>query len=66
MQNKRLSRSNNRVIAGVCAGLAEWLGWDMTLVRVGYLLLSILSAGFPGVLVYIILWIIMPTNGSSI
>lgn len=50
------------MIAGVCAGLAEWLGWELTLVRVAYLLLSILSAGFPGVLVYIILWIVMPTN----
>ena len=60
MNNSRLTRSRNRVIAGVCAGLAEWLGWDIALVRVLYLALSIVSAGFPGVLAYIILWIIMP------
>ena len=55
----RRSRSN-RMIAGVCAGLARWLGWDPTLVRVAYVLVSIFSAAFPGILVYIILWIVMP------
>jgi len=48
------------MIAGVCGGLAEWLGWDVTLVRVAYVVLSVLSAGFPGVLVYVLLWIVMP------
>ena len=52
----------NKVIAGVCGGLANWLGWDPTLVRVAYVLLSILSAAFPGILVYIILWIVMPSE----
>lgn len=60
MNKNRLTRSNNRVIAGVCAGIAEWLGWDIALVRILYLVLSLLSAAFPGILVYIILWIIMP------
>ena len=50
----------NRMLAGVCGGLAEWLGWDPTLVRILYVLASLISAGFPGTLVYIILWIIMP------
>jgi phage shock protein C len=50
----------NRMIAGVCGGLAEWLGWDPTLVRVLYVVVSILSAAFPGLLVYVILWIVMP------
>ena len=49
-----------RILGGVCGGLAEWLGWKPTMVRVLYVLLSILSAGFPGALVYIILWIVMP------
>ncbi|HVR42891.1 MAG TPA: PspC domain-containing protein [Thermoanaerobaculia bacterium] len=49
-----------RIIAGVCGGLAEWLGWDPTLVRVLFVLISILSAAFPGILVYIILWVLMP------
>jgi phage shock protein C len=58
-----LLRSNsNRMIGGVCGGLARWLGWDPTLVRVLYVLLSILSAAFPGTLVYIILWIVMPLS----
>jgi phage shock protein PspC (stress-responsive transcriptional regulator) len=50
----------HRMIAGVCGGLAEWLGWDPTLVRVLYVVGSILSAAFPGLLVYVILWIVMP------
>ncbi len=60
-----LRRSRNSMIAGVCAGIAEWLGWDVTLVRVGYVLVSILSAAFPGILIYIILWIIMPPPDSK-
>lgn len=57
---KRLVRSHDKVLGGVCSGIAEYLGLDATLVRAGYLILSILSAAFPGVLVYLILWIIMP------
>lgn len=48
------------MIAGVCGGLAAWLGWDVTLVRILYIVVSILSAAFPGILAYIILWIVMP------
>ena len=55
----RRSRQN-RMIAGVCGGLAEWLGWDVTLVRVLYVVVSALSAAFPGILAYIILWAVMP------
>ena len=51
---------NHRVIAGVCGGIAEWIDWDPTLVRILYVIGSILSAGFPGTIVYIVLWIIMP------
>jgi phage shock protein PspC (stress-responsive transcriptional regulator) len=50
----------HRMIAGVCGGIAEWLGWDPTLVRVLYVLVSILSAAFPGLLLYILLWVVMP------
>ena len=60
-----LRRSKNSMIGGVCAGIAEWLNWDVTLVRVGYVLVSILSAAFPGILIYIILWIIMPPPDSK-
>lgn len=55
----RRSRQN-KIIAGVCGGIAEALGWDPTLVRFLYVLGSVLSAGFPGTIVYIILWVIMP------
>ena len=59
--SNRLRRSRrNRVLAGVCGGLAEWLGWDATLVRILYVVVSILSAAFPGILVYLVLWIVMP------
>ena len=60
MNKSKLTRSNNRVIAGVCAGLAEWIGWDIALVRLLYLMVSIFSAGFPGIIAYAILWIVMP------
>lgn len=57
---RKLIRSNNQMIAGVCAGIAEYVGWDITMVRVIYAVLSVFSAGFPGLLLYIILWIVMP------
>ena len=52
--------SSNRIIAGVCGGMAEWLGWNPTTFRVLYVVVSILSVAFPGILVYLILWIVMP------
>jgi phage shock protein PspC (stress-responsive transcriptional regulator) len=48
------------MIAGVCGGIAEWLGWDPTAVRVLYVVVSILSVAFPGILVYLLLWFVMP------
>lgn len=50
----------HKLIGGVCGGLAEWVGWDATLVRILYVALSICSAAFPGILVYVVLWIVMP------
>lgn len=50
----------HRILGGVCGGLAEWLGWDVTLVRILYVVVSILSIAFPGTVAYIILWIAMP------
>ncbi|MFQ5670199.1 MAG: PspC domain-containing protein [Acidobacteriota bacterium] len=60
----RLTRSRDRLIAGVCGGIARWLGWDPTTVRVAYVILSLLSAAFPGTLVYIVLWLLMPPPGD--
>ncbi|MET0987125.1 MAG: PspC domain-containing protein [Steroidobacteraceae bacterium] len=58
----RRSRTN-RMLAGVVAGLANYFGMDVTLARVIYVIGSILSAAFPGVLVYLILWVLVPEEG---
>jgi len=56
---KRLYRSrNDRTLAGVCGGIAEYFGWDPTLVRVAWIILTLL--GGSGVLLYLILWLVMP------
>ena len=47
------------MLGGVCAGLAEYFDLDPTLVRIAYILLSVLTA-FSGVVVYLILWIVIP------
>ncbi len=57
---KRLYRSSNRMLAGVCAGIAEYFNIDPTLVRAGYAVVSVLCAGFPGLILYLILMIVMP------
>ncbi len=62
MEQKKLRRSNNKMVAGVCAGLAEYFEVDPTMVRVIYAVLTIFSAAFPGILLYIILMLIMPNQ----
>jgi phage shock protein PspC (stress-responsive transcriptional regulator) len=58
-----LARSKrHRVLAGVCGGIADWLGWSPTVVRILYVLVSVLSAAFPGILAYVILWLVMPSQ----
>ncbi|MCC6230590.1 MAG: PspC domain-containing protein [Phycisphaerales bacterium] len=54
----------DRMVAGVCSGLAKFLGWDVTIVRVLYVLISVASAAFPGILVYLVLWVLMPRDDS--
>jgi phage shock protein PspC (stress-responsive transcriptional regulator) len=61
----KLIRSRNRWLGGVCGGLADWLGWSPTMVRILYILVSIISVAFPGILVYLILWFVMPGPGSD-
>ena len=51
---------SGRMIAGVVAGLADRFGMDWTLARVLYVVISIVSVAFPGILVYLLCWIIMP------
>jgi phage shock protein C len=55
----RRSRSD-RMIAGVVAGLAKYFDLDPTLARVGYVVVSVVSAAFPGILIYALLWVIVP------
>jgi phage shock protein C len=63
MPEGQLLRSrDDRMLAGVCGGLALWLGWYSTAVRVVYVLLSFFSVAFPGILVYIILALVMPSE----
>ena len=59
----RRSRSN-RMIAGVVGGIAQYFGIDSTLARVLYVVGSIVSAAFPGILVYAIMWAIVPEEGE--
>ena len=60
-EHQRLYRSStNAMIGGVCAGIAEHFGWSVTGTRVAYTLISVLSAAFPGIIVYIVLWIVLP------
>lgn len=61
-----ISRDKSKaMIAGVCAGLARHFDWSVTGTRVVYVLASVLSAAFPGILVYIILWLLMPENDNG-
>ncbi|GAB6394960.1 MAG: PspC family transcriptional regulator [Bacteroidales bacterium] len=59
-QKRRLARSDDsKMIAGVCGGIANYLDWDPTLVRVAYVLISVFTL-FSGVIAYLVLWIVMP------
>jgi phage shock protein C len=57
-----LRSRDHRIIAGVCGGIADWLGWSPTLVRVLYVVGSVMSVAFPGIIVYLILWFLMPNS----
>ena len=61
---KQLKRSlNDRMLAGVCGGLAQFLGLDPSLVRIAYAILTVFTA-FAGVIIYILMWIIVPEEKS--
>ena len=58
---KPLRRARSpRTLGGVCAGFAQWLGWDVTLVRVLYILATIFTGLVPCTVAYLVLWIVMP------
>lgn len=58
--NKRLTKSNDKILCGVCSGIADFFEIDPTLVRAGYAILTAFSIAFPGILLYILLVFIMP------
>lgn len=58
--SRLVRRRDDRLIAGVCSGIARHYGWSPLRVRVIYVAASVLSAAFPGILVYVALWLLMP------
>ncbi|AMV08526.1 PspC domain-containing protein [Xanthomonas citri] len=65
MPTTTLSRSlNDRMIAGVVGGIARRFGWSSTLLRILFVIVSIASAAFPGILVYLILWLLIPNQAD--
>ena len=63
VQHPTLSRPrSDRVVAGVCAGIARRFDWNPTLTRILYVVLSLASAAFPGILFYLLLWLLMPES----
>lgn len=59
---KKLTKSIDKMLAGVCGGIAEYFNLDPTMVRLAYAFLTIFSAGFPGVLLYIVAMLVMPQH----
>lgn len=57
---KKLYRSRNKMLAGVCAGIAEHFGWDVSMVRIGYVAVSLFSVAFPGIILYLAMALIIP------
>jgi len=66
METNRLYRSRDRVLGGVLSGFAEYLNTDKMLVRIIYVLISLFSAAFPGLLVYVIFWAVTPEKPFEI
>ncbi|MFZ5561553.1 MAG: PspC domain-containing protein [Pseudomonadota bacterium] len=66
MTGQALQRSrDNRMIAGVMAGLARYLGVDVTVLRIIYTLVTVFSGAFPGIVIYLILWLLMPPEAEN-
>ncbi len=65
--NKKLYRSQeNRMLGGVCGGIAEYFSVDPTLIRLAYVLLTLFTAAFPGLILYIICLLIIPNDPGCI
>ncbi len=64
MAAKRFTRSKEKMVAGVLAGLADYINMDPSILRILYVVLSIASIGFPGLIAYIVMWIIIPEDDT--
>ncbi|MCQ2349128.1 MAG: PspC domain-containing protein [Paludibacteraceae bacterium] len=62
MNERKLTKSDNKMLSGVLAGIAEYMDVDPTIIRIAYTALAIFSAGFPGLLLYIIMAFIIPNK----
>jgi phage shock protein C len=62
MTEKKLTRSTNKILGGVCGGIAEYFEVDPTVIRICYAALTVFSAAFPGILLYIIMLLLMPQS----
>jgi phage shock protein PspC (stress-responsive transcriptional regulator) len=63
MQNRLIRPENGRILAGVCAGLADWVGLDVTIIRLIFIVFGFMTGS--GLLIYIILWVIMPSSNEA-
>jgi phage shock protein C len=63
--NRLYRPRDDRLVAGVCRGIARYFGWSTTTVRIVYVAVSALSAAFPGIIVYFVLWLLMPGEPSN-
>lgn len=63
--NKLHRSQNHRMLAGVMGGIAEYLGWSPTWVRTLFVVISCLSVAVPGILIYVVLWFVMPNASTS-
>ena len=66
MANSGLYRSSQQsIVAGVMGGIAERFGWNANLLRLIFVIISLMSAAFPGILVYLVLWLVIPKQQTN-
>ena len=63
-EKKHFKRSEDRMLAGVCSGIAEYFGIDVKITRIVYFCLTILTVFFPGIILYLALMLLMPREGT--
>lgn len=66
MTTKKLTKSYNKRLSGVCGGIAEYFDIDPTAVRLGYICLELFSGAFPGIILYIVMALILPDPDTKL